>query len=161
MDHNSLKITFLKEAQLEEAVRVIGRSFGIDSEEMEDAARLDLSLSFSAYPYHPVTLIALQNDNIVGAVQCLPAYFHFSTYAIAWMAVDPACQGQGIGKALMNHAEEYIRNDRLKGKPGTIILTSRSGVSTKLYDGLGYKPGQATHNGAPVMIKNVNPPNPA
>ena len=44
-----------------------------------------------------------------------------STYDLYWIAVDPGAHGQGIGKQLLRHSEEYI-----KAHGGTLVVAETS-----------------------------------
>ena len=57
-----------------------------------------------------------------------------STYDLYWIAVDPQAHGQGIGKQLLRHCEEYV-----KSCGGTLIVAETSsqakyGNTRKFYE---------------------------
>lgn len=61
------------------------------------------------------------------------------TFDLYWIAVDPARHGQGIGRRLMQHAEEYVRARR-----GRLIIVETSSrpayePTRKFYASTGYQ----------------------
>ena len=60
-------------------------------------------------------------------------------YDLYWIAVDPAAQGLGIGRALITHAENGVRD---KGGRGIVIETSTRpeyASARRLYEKCGYR----------------------
>lgn len=65
---------------------------------------------------------AILNDIVVGFVYFGPVPMTDHTWDLWWIAVDPATQGQGVGRRLMEHAEkEMIRR---KGRLLTLDTSS-------------------------------------
>jgi len=153
-----LAIQALTENQIDEAVAVILRAF---DPSYEKDARLELgrSLSPAAHFDRPETFVALRDGKIVGTIQTAQNYAHFDVYSLSWIAVDPAVQGRGVGKAMVSHAEDHIARNILKGKPGTILIVDDTRVKnpgTDYYLRMGYADGPVTHRGMQVMVKIVN-----
>jgi ribosomal protein S18 acetylase RimI-like enzyme len=55
--------------------------------------------------------VALQNGEVVGTVS---AVAKAEAFYIRGMAVDPAARGAGIGRALLEHVEEFAVRHRFK-----------------------------------------------
>ncbi len=52
----------------------------------------------------------VDDKNAVRGYYCVgPTPMTESTYDLYWIAVDPGAHGKGIGKQLLRHCEEYIR----------------------------------------------------
>lgn len=49
-------------------------------------------------------------EGVRGYILYGPVPLTEGTYDIYWISVAPRCQGLGVGRALMNHAEEQARN---------------------------------------------------
>jgi len=54
--------------------------------------------------------VVQRSNQIVGILVCYP---RDDALHVENVAIDPACQGQGIGKLLMGHAEEQARSKNL------------------------------------------------
>jgi len=80
--------------------------------EDEDRAALDHPEAYAIVPGGEIFFV-LQGKHIIGTVALVPKSLQadgsFAAYELAKMAVDPACQGQGIGKRLLAHAIAYAR----------------------------------------------------
>ncbi len=68
---------------------------------------LDASLAAPGQDYH--TFVAEQEGQVVGYITFGATPLTQSTWDVYWMAVARAARGQGIGGALLRHAEEAIR----------------------------------------------------
>ena len=75
------------------------------------------------------------------------------TCTLLWLSVLPAYRRRGIGAALIKHIENYIADKFFKDKNGVINLVSEHDKS--YYEKLGYKDSLKTHNGHPVMVKQL------
>jgi GNAT superfamily N-acetyltransferase len=69
-------------------------------------------------------LVAKDGKTTVGYACWGPILGTASSVDLYWIAVHPKCQGQGVGKALLLAAEEWIRED---GKSRIYIETSSRG----------------------------------
>lgn len=80
--------------------------------EDEDRAALDHPEAYAIVPGGEIFFV-LQGEHTIGTVALVPKSLQadgsFAAYELAKMAVDPACQGQGIGKRLLAHAIAYAR----------------------------------------------------
>ncbi len=75
----------------------------------------------------------------VGYVCFGPTPLTASTYDLYWIAVDPAAQGLGYGRALLEFAERSVLE-----RSGRLLLIETSseetyGATVKFYEGAGYK----------------------
>src|SRR6185295_10064182 len=154
----ALAIEPLTEDRLDEAVSVILRAFD-PSYEKDAYYELGRSLAPEKHFEKPDTFMALRDGRIAGTIQTAQNYAHFDVYSLSWIAVDPAAQGQGIGKAMVRHAENHIARTILKGKTGTILIIDDTRVKnpgTDYYLRMGYADGPVTHRGMQVMVKILN-----
>jgi ribosomal protein S18 acetylase RimI-like enzyme len=87
-----------------------------------------------------VTLIATEDDRRLGFVLLLdelPDEVTLTDQAfIAYMAVDPAHRGAGIGTALLAAAEDEARRRRLPYM--ALMVTEENAAARRLYDRAGY-----------------------
>jgi len=67
-------------------------------------------------------LVERQNGSLRGFACFGPRALTEGAYDLFWIAVDKACQGQGVGKALMRAAEKEIK--RLGGR---LVIVETSG----------------------------------
>jgi ribosomal protein S18 acetylase RimI-like enzyme len=54
--------------------------------------------------------VAEAGDHVAGYVLFGPVPLTEGNFDLYWIAVDPACQGGGVGRRLMQHVEEQVRN---------------------------------------------------
>lgn len=75
------------------------------------------------------TVVARLGERVVGVIvtEALPDHLHVST-----IAVDPAAQGTGVGKALLERAEDQAR--------GLGLTELRLYTNAKMYENLSYYP---------------------
>jgi len=77
-------------------------------------------------------------DRVAGYVLFGPVPLTEGNYDLYWIAVDPNCQGSGVGRRLMKHVEEQVRQ---RGGRLLCLETSSQGgyVRTrKFYEQAGY-----------------------
>lgn len=88
---------------------------------MEIVAEGEAQSDYVIYSY-------VDEQDIVRGYYCIgPTPMTESTYDLYWIAVDPQSHGQGIGKKLLMHCEEYIRDHG-----GRLVIAETS--STPKYD---------------------------
>ena len=80
----------------------------------------------------------LENNSIAGFINFGPVPITEGTYDIYWIAIDPICQGRGMGTVLVSFAEEKI-----KAMEGHMICIETSSTEKYLptqqfYEKLGY-----------------------
>jgi ribosomal protein S18 acetylase RimI-like enzyme len=144
-------IAELSEDRLEETIEVAVRAFG--SETARENAEIDFPASIKDFPRPHKTLIALQNDKVIGATQCMHGNLSVDIYNVLWVCVDPNHQGKGVGKAITKKACEYIENNFLKGRSGTIVLAAD--IDTSFYEKLGFENKTNTHSDGVIMRKII------
>lgn len=137
--------------KLKETVDVATRAF--DSDTARGNAEIDFPLSLNECPRVHKTLIALMNDKVVGAVQCMHSNLSVDIYNILWVCVDPPHQKQGIGRHIVDKASAYIEQEFLENKLGTIVLVSD--VDPSYYEKSGFETANDTHVGGTIMRKIV------
>ncbi len=85
------------------------------------------------------TLVAEINGAIAGLICYGPTPITEGTWDVYWIAVDQKLQGRGIGRKLMETAEENIRREN--GRLILVETSSRSGYekTNLFYQRIGYK----------------------
>ncbi|MGR6873235.1 GNAT family N-acetyltransferase [Pseudomonas sp. HK3] len=76
---------------------------------------------------------AFSQNQLIGCVVIAPVKNEVATFRIRQMAISETCQGKGIGKSLLMHAEEVIKNNGGK----RIILDARV-IAQGFYESLKY-----------------------
>lgn len=150
-----ITLEFLDKSRLREAVGVIESAFG---KTYKHAATHDLELSLSNAPLKPTTLLAIFNEEVIGTIQYMPAFFSFNTYAFLWVSIAKHKQGQGFSRELMSLFENHIAENILAGNPGTIICSSSKNLPADFYPKImGATQGPTQHDGSVIITKNLNP----
>jgi len=87
------------------------------------------------------------DDGKVAGYACFgPHPLTEGTYDLYWIAVDPACQGRGIGRALLARVEEEVRK---RGSRLLVIETSATplyAAARRLYESAGYTREAVVHD---------------
>ncbi len=147
-----LTIHFMERSEEKQVVDLLDRVFGLEFPgTIEDA--------FSDDPYRPIYFSAVQDGKVVGTVTC-----HFLSEdlgLIGRLAVDPSERGKGIGNALMAHAENFMGNEWMHGKPGTVGLideTKKTNILSQFYEHMGYAPDNSIPSTpeSPYLVKHIN-----
>jgi ribosomal protein S18 acetylase RimI-like enzyme len=89
---------------------------------------------------HYQSYVLQRNNAVIGWVCWGPVPCTLGSYDIYWLGVAPECQGQGLGKKLMDFAEQRIRD-----AGGRLFIVETSGRESYLptrtfYEHLGYTP---------------------
>jgi len=74
--------------------------------------------------------VAEDDGLVVGYICWGLASMSDGTYDLYWVAVDPGCRGRGIGKMLVEHCEEKVKEAR--GRSLLIETSSRAGYEGTL-----------------------------
>lgn len=142
----------LKKKQLPQVQAFLARLFGISVQEAEKY----LVRSPDAI-HEPTIMVARMNGKIVGMVMC--QYHKDQVFHGVGLIVDPAYRQQGIGRALVQAAEEYVRALCPPGTEATILLqdgTKQKNGSSRFYEEMGFvHDAGTTPEGAPVLSKKV------
>jgi GNAT superfamily N-acetyltransferase len=147
---SSLQIEPLKPQEVRSALDVIRSCF---DRSFHDAAEVDVSATFHSYPYVPLSFVAKDHQRHIGFVQSFTAYMHPNTYSVEWLCVIPEYRRHGVGRELLTFAERFVLSTRFYQGNGTFLLVST--IDCSYYERLGYIRGPNTHNGHPLMMKNV------
>ena len=94
---------------------------------------LALSDTDTANEDQQIHIGAFNQNHLIGCVVIAPVKHEVATFRIRQMAISETCQGKGIGKSLLMHAEEVIKNN--DGK--RIILDARV-IAQGFYESLKY-----------------------
>lgn len=137
--------------EVEVVIELASRVFG---EEYRRYAIDDFHYSLSCSNYSPRTLVAVEEEKVVGAVQIVPAYLMPKTYIICWLCVWPEHQHLGVGTALLKYALEFLSGELLKGQRGTVYLSAA--FSSTYYARFGFVAGPKNHHDAAIMVKIIN-----
>ena len=95
---------------LTEVIEMSKRAYGYQHERdhLDDLKELE-SCCLNTLDNQPEGAIVAEVDGkVVGTVFAIKASDGENGY-LSWIGVDPNCHGQGIGTAMMEHAEEYLR----------------------------------------------------
>jgi GNAT superfamily N-acetyltransferase len=98
----------------------------------------------------PLTFLALQDSAVLGTVSLdlsdLPSHDHLSPW-LASLFVPPEARGQGTGTALVRHAQDFARLNRI----GPLYLWTPG--STRLYERCGWTEiERAFHGSRPITL---------
>lgn len=102
---------------------------------------------------------AARDGKLLGIVRC---HKFDGNLSVSLLAVDKSARNQGIGRALMEHAESFMKAHWLNGEKAYISLedeTRRDNPASQFYERLGYKvwEGQTGNAGCPLMYKWLKP----
>ena len=147
---DSLDIQALSAVDAPAVQSLLTRSFGAAFAQL---SRVDIEATFSDYPYAPISMVGFRQGQVVAFVQVSAAYFHPSTYSLAWLAVAPEQRRAGFGGAMIRHAEVHIKRELLRGNPGSVLLVAAHDPS--YFQHLGYLMGPSLFDGSPILIKNI------
>jgi len=118
---------------LEEDIAALGKILEatevFSSEEVDVATEMmnDAAVEGGDEDYAMFTYV--DESGTVRGYYCVgPVSFSTTTFDLYWIATDPAVHGQGIGKKLIMHCEEYVR-----GNNGMKIVAETS--SRSAYEG--------------------------
>lgn len=82
------------------------------------------------------------------------------TFSIEMLAVTADQRRAGIGAQLMQHTENFMRDNWLHGQTATIAiedLTKRGNGGSRYYENMGYeRTGKTGSTGAPVLYKTLS-----
>lgn len=94
-----------------------------------------------------------EGDRLVGLIETVP---EGDKLLIVNVAVEPDCQGRGLGVRLMRHAEMLARD---AGLSGTRLYTNKlMAANIALYEALGYSFDKETrHDGGIVAVHMTRP----
>lgn len=119
--------------QAVEAERMLGRVFNIRADKadiIERAVGVAIeSQTYKVIPYKPVVFVALDGEKVIGSVSYISMAAHTGVSMIdniPWftlqnLGVEPAYRQQGIGRKLVQAAENSVR-EILRGEEGIIVF---------------------------------------
>ena len=132
-------IRFSTDRDIKPALEMVERTGFFRLCELEIAEEVLTDAAEKGPAGHYQSFVLEQNRKIIGWVCFGPAPCCLGTFDIYWLAVCPDRQGRGLGKKLMNFAEQQIRN-----KNGRLCVVETSGTdryipTRRFYEKLGYK----------------------
>jgi len=124
-----------------DAIRQIAAATGVfNAEEVQCVAGiweeyLRLGIETSGYTF----FVEREGDDVLGFVCVGPRSLTDRVYDLYWIAVDPRAQGQGVGRRLIQQAEEAAR-----AQGGRILVIETSGTpgyagTRAFYSSMGYQ----------------------
>jgi ribosomal protein S18 acetylase RimI-like enzyme len=119
-------------------LRILEKTEVFNSEEL--AIALELMDAVSDKPGQQDYLIGVYDNGTVAGYYCIgPTPATAGTFDLYWIAVDPSLHGQGVGSALIRHAEQLVvsRGGRL-----IVVETSsrdRYEPTRRFYAAVGYR----------------------
>jgi ribosomal protein S18 acetylase RimI-like enzyme len=123
----------------ESAQRILFETQKFTEDEIRIAMEtIDVYLNSHSQKDYFIFSAVLGNESIAGFINFGPVPVTEGTYDIYWIAVDPACQGQGVGTVLVNFVEEKMKE--MEGRM-VCVETSSTGqysLTQKFYEKLGY-----------------------
>lgn len=155
----SIRVSFLKKAQLAQAAVLLAATFNESAKVMTD----ELSATFTQDPYRPVILAAVEAGKVIGVIECDtgPEYERSNVFAFSKLAIDPEHRGQGIGQKLVEAAEKFVGSEWMKGEPGTVAVIDGTKVEnpqSTFYEKMNYTADwpPVMRDGQPVLKKRLN-----
>ena len=128
----------LEPADLPELERILRATGAFNAEEVDCAMELlHIVLDDPAQPDYLVA-VAEEAGNVAGYILYGPVPLTAGNFDIYWIATDPAVQGKGLGRQLMDSAEADARS---KGARMVCLETSSQGGyqrTRRFYDQAGY-----------------------
>ena len=106
-------------------------------------------------PYQRHSIIAKDDQRIVGLVSCKKMDITANTAGLSWLAVDPEYQHRGIAHALCVTIEKFALEHIFNNKAGTINMVSRNDPAPFIE--MGYQAGVQNHAGLLQLSKIINP----
>jgi ribosomal protein S18 acetylase RimI-like enzyme len=124
-----------------DAIRQIAADTGVfNAEEVQCVADiweeyLRLGIETSGYTF----FVEREGDDVLGFVCVGPRSLTDRVYDLYWIAVDPRAQGEGVGRRLIQQAEEAVR-----AQGGRILVIETSGTpeyagTRAFYSSMGYQ----------------------
>lgn len=132
---NTLEITLFEKEKIDIYAEFAQKAFE-GNEHFQKIAKTEFGEMFNKNALHPPLFwVATKDSEIVGIIGVIKEWFSAKTYAVFYLCVDKKYRSQGIGKALLKHAIEYVQVDCLSGENGQIILASKH---KNYYERLGF-----------------------
>ncbi|WP_305044486.1 GNAT family N-acetyltransferase [Geoalkalibacter sp.] len=128
----------LKATDVPDLVRILEATGAFNDEEVGVAVELlGIVLNDHAQQDYEVAVAEVQG-RVAGYVLFGPVPLTQGNFDLYWIAVDPACQGHGVGRKLMAHVEEQAR---ARGGRLVCLETSSQGSyerTRRFYEQAGY-----------------------
>jgi D-alanine-D-alanine ligase len=137
-DNNAQIIRFSEHKDIKPVLKFLHETKFFRQEEMLIAEEVVTDAAIKGSDGHYKSYVLEQNGETVGWVCWGPTPCTVGSFDIYWLGVAPACQGQKLGRKLMDFAEEQIR---IGG--GRLYIVETSGRETYLptrafYERIGY-----------------------
>jgi D-alanine-D-alanine ligase len=131
-------IRFTGHKDIKPVLRFLDETKFFRPEEMVIADEVITEAAVKGPDGHYKSYVLEQNGTAVGWVCWGPTPCTVGSFDIYWLGIAPSCQGQGLGRKLMDHAEEQIR-----AAGGRLYIVETSGRESYLptrafYERIGY-----------------------
>ncbi len=124
-----MKMRAIKPSDIKAAAKIIELNYASQYRWLD---RENITAMFNNYIGKPKYLVAEEKSNMVGFAGYIETWMDYSVYNIFWVNVDPAHQGQGIGRALVTAVIKIIK----KKKASLVLLTTNQ---PRFYRQFGFK----------------------
>lgn len=134
-----INIREMRKEDRESVQKILIETKKFTQEEIDVAMEtIDIYLNNRSQKDYFIFSAVLEDNSIAGFINFGPVPITEGTYDIYWVAVDPACQGRGMGTVLVSFVEEKV-----KAMEGYMICIETSSTekylpTQKFYEKLGY-----------------------
>ena len=134
-----INIREMRKEDRESVQKILVETKKFTQEEIDVAMEtIDIYLNNRSQKDYFIFSAILEDNSITGFINFGPVPITEGTYDIYWVAVDPACQGRGMGTVLVSFVEEKV-----KAMEGYMICIETSSTekylpTQKFYEKLGY-----------------------
>ncbi|MBI5286614.1 MAG: GNAT family N-acetyltransferase [Deltaproteobacteria bacterium] len=110
-----IKVREVQERDRDTIVSIITRIDNLIDEERRCAVELmDIYLKDRKQEDYHLLCVVDEGDRPLGYLCYGKASLTDAVYDLYWIAVDPLCQGKGIGRVLMGHLEEVLKDAKAR-----------------------------------------------
>lgn len=122
-----MKIRTLKECDIEQASKIVGKNY---SKKYEKMSFMEMEAMYKNYVIKPKYVVAEEKGEIIGFAGYIQSWMDYNIYNIFWVNVAPSHQRKGIGSALV---EKIIGIIKRKNASMIILTTSKPKFYSKKF----------------------------